>query len=468
MSARVMFVDDSRTIRTQVRRTLEQTEENYSLVEKGDGIEALQWLSGCPPQELPDVIVLDRNMPNMSGDECIRILKKDTQWQRIPVLFLTAQSDIRQLVLGLAELGADDYLPKPFDPDELAARVKVLVRIKQAEDETQRLNKDLEQALIHQQHAYEELKETKMRLAETEAAAKYTSIFEKFVPKEFIRRIAPEGLENLKFGMAESDFISIMFCDIRSFTNMSEKLSPQELVDFLNDYLKRMNIPIASYHGFVDKFIGDAIMALFSLPGKSNALEANNTVQAAIEMQQQVDLFNQEKDNALHSPLRVGIGIHSGPVIIGTVGSEDRMDSTVAGDSVNLAARLEGLTKFYQSKIIVSHSTYEFLESENQLEFREIDLVRVKGKEHPVTIYEVCNSDPDHIREKKLKNFDKFAEGLKNYREQKWSKALTKFKSCLKECPDDGAAGVLIDRCKEYKKTPPPKSWVGEQIFETK
>ena len=468
MSARVMFVDDSRTIRAQVRRTLEHTEENYTLVEKGDGMEALQWLSGCLTKELPEVIVLDRNMPNMSGDECIRILKKDPQWQRIPVLFLTAQSDISQLVLGLAELGADDYLPKPFDPDELAARVKVLVRIKKAEDETQRLNKDLEQALIQQQKAFEELKETKMRLAETEAAAKYTSIFEKFVPKEFISRIAPEGLENLKFGMAESDFISIMFCDIRSFTNMSEKLSPQELVDFLNDYLKRMNIPISNYHGFVDKFIGDAIMALFSLPGKSNALEANNTVQAAIEMQQQVDLFNQEKDNALHSPLRVGIGIHSGPVIIGTVGSEERMDSTVAGDSVNLAARLEGLTKFYQSKIIVSHSTYEFLESDNQLEFREIDLVRVKGKEHPVTIYEVCNSDPDHIREKKLKNFDKFAEGLKNYREQKWSKALTKFKSCLKECPDDGAAGVLIDRCKEYQKTPPPKSWIGEQIFETK
>ena len=468
MFARVMFVDDSRTIRSQVRKTLEQTEENYSLVEKGDGMEALQWLSGCLIQDLPDVIVLDRNMPHMSGDECIRILKKDPQWQRIPVLFLTAQSDISQLVLGLAELGADDYLPKPFDPDELAARVKVLVRIKKAEDETQRLNKDLEQALIQQQKAYEELKETKMRLAETEAAAKYTSIFEKFVPKEFINRIAPEGLENLKFGMAESDFISIMFCDIRSFTNMSEKLSPQELVDFLNDYLKRMNIPISRYHGFVDKFIGDAIMALFSLPGKSNAVEANNTVQAAIEMQKQVDLFNQEKNKSIPFPLRVGIGIHSGPVIIGTVGSEDRMDSTVAGDSVNLAARLEGLTKFYRSKILVSHSTYEFLASEKKLEFREIDLVRVKGKEHPVTIYEVCNSDEESLREKKIKNLDKFAEGLKNYREQKWSKAITKLKSCLKECPDDGAAGVLIDRCKEYKKTPPPKSWAGEQIFETK
>ena len=468
MSAIIMLVDDSRTIRSQVRRTLEQTDEHYSLVEKEDGMEALNWLSGCLTKDLPDVIVLDRNMPNMSGDECIRILKKDQNWQKIPVLFLTAQSDIRQLVLGLAELGADDYLPKPFDPDELAARVKVLVRIKQAEDQTFRLNKDLEQALIHQQQAFEELKETKMRLAETEAAAKYTSIFEKFVPKEFISRIAPDGLENLKFGMAESDFISIMFCDIRSFTNLSEKLSPQELVDFLNDYLKRMNIPISRYHGFVDKFIGDAIMALFSLPDESNATEALNTVQAAIEMQQQVDLFNQDQDNGLREPLRVGIGIHSGPVIIGTVGSEDRMDSTVAGDSVNLAARLEGLTKYYRSRIIVSQSTYELLESENAFEFRELDLVQVKGKEQPVTIYEVCNSDPEALRKQKLKNLDKFADGLKNYRERKWSKAVAKFKSCLKDCPDDGAAEMLLERSKMYQKTPPSKNWVGEQIFEMK
>ena len=157
MSAKILTVDDSRTIRGQVRRTLEQqTEENYTIVEKGDGLEALRWLSNCLRKELPDVIVLDRNMPNMSGDECIRILKQDDDWKNIPVLFLTAQTDIRQLVLGLAKLGADDYLPKPFDFDELAARVKVMVRIKQAEDESRRLNKDLELSLIQQQKAFEE------------------------------------------------------------------------------------------------------------------------------------------------------------------------------------------------------------------------------------------------------------------------------------------------------------------------
>ena len=347
-----MTVDDSRTIRGQVRRTLEeQTKENYTIIEKEDGLEALRWLSNCLRKELPDVIVLDRNMPNMSGDECIRILKKDDDWKNIPVLFLTAQTDIKQLVLGLAKLGADDYLPKPFDFDELAARVKVMVRIKQAEDESRRLFKDLELSLIQQKKAFEELKTTKMRLAETEAAAKLTAVFEKFVPKEFIKRIAPDGLEHLKFGQADTDFISILFCDIRSFTTLSEKMTPQELMDFLNDFFKRMTGPISQNKGFVDKFIGDAVMALFSIPEKANAGDALNSVRAAIGMQAQIASFNKDNKRTDDNLLRVGVGIHSGPVIIGTVGSEERMESTVTGDTVNLASRLEGLTKFYKSKI---------------------------------------------------------------------------------------------------------------------
>ncbi|MCH1520689.1 MAG: response regulator, partial [SAR324 cluster bacterium] len=421
MSAIIMTVDDSRTIRGQVRRTLEQqTEENYSIVEKGDGLEALRWLSNCLRKDLPDVIVLDRNMPNMSGDECIRILKQDDDWKKIPVLFLTAQTDIKQLVLGLAKLGADDYLPKPFDFDELAARVKVMVRIKQAEDESRRLNKDLELSLIQQQKAFEELKTTKMRLAETEAAAKLTAVFEKFVPKEFIKRIAPDGLEFLKFGKADTDFISILFCDIRSFTSLSEKMTPQELVDFLNDFFKRMTAPISQNKGFVDKFIGDCVMALFSIPEEPNDTDGLNSVMAAISMQEQIDSFNVDNNRSGDNLLRVGVGIHSGPVIIGTVGSEERMESTVTGDTVNMAARLEGLTKFYRSKILISQSTHDFIQHESNIESRELDLVQVKGKEEPVTIFEVCNSDLEPIREQKLGSREKFAEALTNYRSQKW------------------------------------------------
>ena len=468
MPINILVVDDSRTIRSHVRRTLENSGEGYQIVEKEDGIQALLWLSSCIQKELPDVIVLDRNMPNMTGDECIRILKQDELWQKIPVIFLTAQSDIHQLVLGLAELGADDYLPKPFDPDELCARVKVMIRIKQAEDKSRLLNQDLEQALVHQQQSYEELKTTKMKLAETEAAAKLTQVFEKFVPKEFLNRIAPEGLEKLQFGKADTEFISILFCDIRSFTSISEKMTPQELVDFLNDYLKRMNRPIIEHQGFVDKFIGDAIMALFSIPEDSKNVEALKSVQAAIGMLGNVELFNQDREKEKKDPLRIGIGIHSGPVIIGTVGSEERMESTVTGDSVNLAARLEGLTKFYRSQILISQSTFELIGTESSIEFRELDLVQVKGKEELVKIYEVCNGDPEPMREKKLNTLEIFYEGLETYRSKKWTQSISKFKECLKECPEDGAAEMFLERCKIFQKKPPPKDWAGQQVFEEK
>ena len=175
-----------------------------------------------------------------------------------------------ELVKGLAELEAEDYLPKPFDPREFLARVKVLIRIKKAEDLTHQSNSDLEHSLVLQKQAYDELKTTKIKLAETEAAAKLTGVFEKFVPKEFLSRIAPEGLENLLFGHAESDFVTILFSDIRAFTEISENLSPQELMDFLNGYLREMNPPIMEHQGFVDKFIGDAIMAVFEFPPKDS------------------------------------------------------------------------------------------------------------------------------------------------------------------------------------------------------
>jgi hypothetical protein len=185
-------------------------------------------------------------------------------------------------------------------------------------------------------------------------------------------------------------------------------------------------------------------------------------------MQQQIDSFNKDHDRSGDNLLRVGVGIHSGPVIIGTVGSEERMESTVTGDTVNLAARLEGLTKFYKSKILISQSTYDFIKDDKSLEFRELDLVQVKGKEEPVTIVEVLNTDPKAIRKQKLANREKFAEALVSYRAQKWTAATTKFKSCLKTCPEDGAVALYLERCKIYKKTPPPKDWKGQQIFDQK
>ncbi|MBI18294.1 MAG: hypothetical protein CMK60_11540 [Proteobacteria bacterium] len=464
----ILVVDDSRTIRSQVLRILSGDEDDYALCPQENGQQALQWLSGRTEAELPDLILLDRNMPEVSGDECIRILKKDEAWKQIPVLFLTAQSDVKQLVHGLAELEADDYLAKPFDPDELRARVKALIRVKTAEDQTRQLNKDLEKSLQIQKKAFSDLKETKLQLAETEAAVRLTRVFEKFVPKEFLKRIAPEGLENLKFGQAESDFKTILFSDIRAFTKLSESYSPQELLDFLNDYLRMMNPAIMDHHGFVDKFIGDAIMAIFDRPDQSDAAEALDAVDAALSMLGVLGEINTTLSAGNKTRVEIGIGIHSGNVIIGTVGFEERMDSTVLGDTVNLASRLESLTKFYGCPLIVSETTMELIGTENRHQVRELDLVSVKGRLEPLHIYEVFDGDRQSKREAKLESRDDLDQGIRLYRERRWDDALDCFENCNKIHPDDPLIQIYKGRCRHNTVEPPAQEWDGVHIFDHK
>jgi len=468
MSSNILLVDDSKTIRTHVRSILQHAEDDYQVVDKEDGYEALKWLTLQPQKALPDLVILDRNMPNMSGDDCIRVLKSDRLWKRIPVLFLTAQVEMTELVKGLAELEAEDYLPKPFDPREFLARVKVLIRIKKAEDLTHQLNSDLEHSLVLQKQAYDELKTTKIKLAETEAAAKLTGVFEKFVPKEFMNRIAPEGLENLIFGHAESDFVTILFSDIRAFTEISENLSPQELMDFLNGYLREMNPPIMEHQGFVDKFIGDAIMAVFDQPDKTNADEAENALDAALGMQKVLVQLNQKRKKLKLDPVSIGIGIHSGNVIIGTVGFEERMDSTVLGDAVNLASRLEGLTKFYGCSLIISEDTHGLLSNQKKYHTRELDRVMVKGRKTPLNIYEVFNGDEEEKIKLKLDFLDTFQEGMNAYRKRQWKKGLSKFKECQKAAPTDPVYQLYIGRCENFITQSPPKNWNGVYEFQEK
>ena len=236
-------------------------------------------------------------------------------------LFLTAQVSVQNLVQGLVHLAADDYLPKPFAADELIARVQVLLRMKKAEDQSRELNRQLQHALDEQVIAYQELKTTKLKLGvETEAANRLTRLFENLFPRVFWERIAPEGLESLRFGTAESDEATILFSDIRSF-DLSEPLSPQELMDFLNDYLKMMNMSIMVNHGFVDKFIGDAVMAIFDRTEQSSN-DARNALNAGMGMLQVLGTMNHKRKRQGQIPISIGIGIHTGPVVFGTLGFE--------------------------------------------------------------------------------------------------------------------------------------------------
>ena len=468
MTSSIVIVDDSRSIRGHVRRVLESAPEAFKVIEHEDGLDALRWLSTLSPSNLPDLILLDRNMPQITGDECIRILKADSLWNTIPVLFLTAQVSVQNLVQGLVHLAADDYLPKPFAADELIARVQVLLRMKKAEDQSRELNRQLQHALDEQVIAYQELKTTKLKLAETEAANRLTRLFEKFVPKGFLERIAPEGLESLRFGTAESDEATILFSDIRSFTDLSEPLSPQELMDFLNDYLKMMNMSIMVNHGFVDKFIGDAVMAIFDRTEQSSN-DARNALNAGMGMLQVLGTMNQKRKRQGQIPISIGIGIHTGPVVFGTLGFEERMDSTVLGDAVNLASRLENLTKYYGASLLFSDQTYEALgdEKENLL-IRKIDTVMVKGRKQAVTIYELFNSDSLDVQSAKKMVMQSFEEPLSLYRQRKWIEAEQLFTDLARNQPLDSLPTIYVERCQNLLENSPSDDWAGVHVFNQK
>ncbi len=312
-------------------------------------------------------------------------------------------------------------------------------------DETDRLNESLEQS--------------------RDQLAKHNKTFEKFVPKQFLARIASEGVENIELGQAESDFITLLFCDIRSFTELSEKMAPQEILDFLNSYLKLMNRPIHAQLGFIDKFIGDAIMAIFDLPDLSDATEAQNAIKAAIGMQEALKEYNEKFHDSKFSPLNIGIGIHSGQAVIGTVGSIDRMDSTVLGDAVNLASRLEGLTKYYGCKVIVSQETLSLLDDKTIFNYRELDHVRVKGKTESVRIYDIFDADTPEIRNLKSKTLKHFQNGLAYREKRDWENATKTFEASLDIYPDDKAALMQLKAVNDLKNLDLPETWDGTVIF---
>jgi class 3 adenylate cyclase/HAMP domain-containing protein len=208
--------------------------------------------------------------------------------------------------------------------------------------------------------------------------------FERFVPDRFVSVIAPQGIENIEVGMAANQQMTILFCDIRGYTSMSEIMTPMEIYLFLNEYLAVMGQAIDRAGGFIDKYIGDAIMALFDEESTDSALKA------AIFMQEALNFFNYERAQKGLPIITVGIGIHRGTVVMGTVGFTSRIDSTVIGDAVNVASRIERLTKQYNCEVLVTESVAQNLCDPQSFDLKLVDeSVKVKGKDEPIAIYEL-------------------------------------------------------------------------------
>jgi adenylate cyclase len=257
---------------------------------------------------------------------------------------------------------------------------------------------------------------------------------------------------------------TILFSDIRGFTSLSEKMPPKELVKMLRDYFTLMVGVVFQFQGTIDKFIGDAIMSIFGAP-TSQPNHAELAVQTALEMWRLLDMFNAYRVRKGQEPIDIGVGISTGKVVVGNIGSEERLEYTAIGDTVNLASRLEGVNKLYGTHIIISEYTYHYVK--DSLVERELDEVRVKGKHEPVIIYEVMGN-PGEISEITIKLRDRFAQGLVHYRKKEWDQAITQFQQALQLVPSDVPSRLYIDRCIMYKQNSPPDDWDGVFEIQTK
>jgi class 3 adenylate cyclase/HAMP domain-containing protein len=283
----------------------------------------------------------------------------------------------------------------------------------------------------------------------------------RFVPHDFLHFLKKESIVDVKLGDHTQQDMTVMFSDIRSFTTLSESMTPEENFNFINSYLKRMGPEIRSSKGFIDKYIGDAIMALF--PG-----EPELALQAALKMIQALKEYNEHRQRQNYKPINIGIGIHTGRLMLGTVGEQERMDGTVIADAVNLCSRLESLTKLYGVNVVISGDTLELLADKAKYDVRFLDKVQVKGKNKPVVIYEVYNGDPEKDKEKKKKNLPFFLQALEEYTRGDFKKALALFKILLQQEAEDKLYALYNDRCEHFLKYGAPKEWKGIITLDSK
>lgn len=256
---------------------------------------------------------------------------------------------------------------------------------------------------------------------------------------------------------------TVFFSDIRDFTSVSERLQPRDLVQNLNEYFNLSTTLILNSGAMLDKYIGDAIMAVFGAPLPSDN-HAETACLTAIQIQRALSEYYIKRGGD-RPVFETRIGLNTGKMVIGNIGSERRTDYTAIGDSVNLASRLEGVNKQFGTRIIISESTFE--KARGSIETRELDLVRVKGKNIPVRIYELI-AGKGQLSGDELGHLEQFHEGLKLYRAKSWKEAEAAFEKVLSARPDDGPSKTYISRCRTLEENGVPDDWDGVYIFKTK
>ncbi|MGK5092549.1 bacteriohemerythrin [Deltaproteobacteria bacterium TL4] len=274
---------------------------------------------------------------------------------------------------------------------------------------------------------------------------------ERFVPQNFLKILKKKDISELQFGDCIQTEMTVLFSDIRSFTSISEKMTPEENFQFINAYLSKMGPFVRQHHGFIDKYIGDSIMALFHQT-------PDDAVQAALSMLRYLEEYNLEQSQAGKESLKIGIGINTGMLMLGMLGEHNRMEGSVISDAVNLAARLEGLTKLYQTPLLISEHTFFSLKDPSRYQVRFIDRIKAKGRSQAVSVYEIYEADSPELRALKSGSIKLFEQALCHYHFQEMDQAQPLLEQCVALNPQDIPAQIYLARCLSFDQQGRPEN----------
>ncbi|KTC81021.1 response regulator [Legionella cherrii] len=418
----ILVVDDSATMRLITCNALRQT--GFTIIQAENGEAALSLLKTSKP----DAILLDVEMPGLNGFEVCAEIRKLPDWRYLPIMMVTGLEDYESINKAF-QAGATDFTTKPINPTLLGYRVRYMVRtnsyfqeLQVAEQKVRVLNNELIDKLV-------EIQQNAIAVA-------------RFVPQDFLKVLNRKNIADIKLGDCVEKDMTVLFLDIKSFTSMAEQLSPVEIFNLFNTLMSYLDPAILKNSGLIDKYIGDAIMALFN--------NADEAVAAALDMLEALHTFNTTRARDNLPLIHVGIGINTGNLIVGTVGFEERMDCSVISDAVNIASRLETLTRSFNIELIIGEETYEQLKQKDKYNLRFLGLSTVKGKSLPIKVYEVFNHNPPTEVQLKKDSAPIFAAALDHYAAKQFEQAASLFEQIVTSNPNDSPAKYFLQQCKEH------------------
>lgn len=371
---------------------------NYAVIPMMTGESVLERLDTY----IPDLLLINVKLADMSGYGLCQKVRQLYSQDKLPILLIIDEAGTSDMMEGLV-VGANDFLVKPFSQEEFLTRINTHLQL-----------------------------------------SRINSMYSRFVPTEFLRSLGQDNITDLKLGDQVQREMTILFVDIRSFTTLSENMTPQENFKFINSYLSRFSPMINRHNGFVDKYIGDAIMALY--PGKPE-----DAIQTAVEMTEHVKTYNIHRAKCGYKAIDIGIGIHTGNLILGIIGDGRRMQGTVISDAVNLAARIQDVTKLYKTNIVVSQETFTRLEDPTAYRYRYLGRVRVKGKDKTASLFEFFDADFEDRVALKEETKQDFETAILLFSKKQMKEAAGLFRKVLEKNPEDSTAELFLNRIERFE-----------------